>query len=133
MRILVVDDHPMVLAGCKQIFSESKGFKEVIGAFDADGGLRAYLEHRPDVAIIDFSLPGTTGAELTREILRHDPEARIVIFSMNDGDWYVSRALGAGAKGFVSKNDDPLKLLSAVQHVKDGGLFPAIRVVSPDG
>lgn len=121
----------MVLAGCKLIFSERKGFKEVIGASDAEAGLTAYLSRRPDVAIIDFSLPGTSGAELTREILRHDPEARIVIFSMNDYPWYVSCALEAGAMGFVSKSENPARLLSAVHAVRDGSIFLAERVVGP--
>ena len=129
MRILVVDDHPMVLAGCKQIFSERKGFKEVIGACDAEAGLNAYLMHRPDVAIIDFFLPGTTGVELTKQLLRLDPEARIVIFSANDSNLYVSSALDAGAKAFVSKNDDPKRLENAVRVVNEGGVFLADRSV----
>ena len=128
MRILIVDDHPLVLTGCKQILTAQNGFEEVAGASNAEAAFSSYLTSRPDVAIVDISLPGTSGLELTKRILRHDAEARIVIFSMNDSDFFVNRAIRAGAKGFVSKCEDPCTLVSAVRAVKGGGVFLAPRV-----
>ncbi|HXZ17500.1 MAG TPA: response regulator transcription factor [Roseiarcus sp.] len=120
MRILIVDDHPMVLAGCQQIFSAQNGFQEVVGAEDLEAGLSTYLAMQPDVAILDISLPGGSGIELTKRILRHDPEARVVIFSMNDDSFSISRAIAAGARSFVSKCDAPQNLVDAVLGVIRG-------------
>jgi len=117
MRILIVDDHPMVLTGCQQIFTAQNGFEEVVGAADVDAGLSTYLAMQPDVAILDISLPGGSGIELTKRILRHDPKARVVIFSMNDEKISVARAIQAGAKRFVSKCDDPRNLVDAVLEI----------------
>lgn len=117
MRILIVDDHPMVLTGCQQIFTAQNGFDEVVGAADIDAGLSTYLAMRPDVAILDISLPGGSGFELTKRILRHDPKARVVIFSMNDEKPFSVRAIRAGAKRFVSKCDDPRNLVDAVLEI----------------
>jgi DNA-binding NarL/FixJ family response regulator len=117
MRILIVDDHPMVLTGCQHIFNAQNGFEEVVGAADIDAGLSTYLAMRPDVAILDISLPGGSGFELTKRILRHDPKARVVIFSMNDEKPFVVQAIQAGAKRFVSKCDDPRNLVHAVLEI----------------
>jgi two-component system, NarL family, invasion response regulator UvrY len=122
MRVLIVDDHPIIVAGCSAMLAGEGGI-EVFEARDAETGLAAYLEAKPDIAVVDIALPGASGFELTRRILRHDGEARIVIFSMNDDPIFAARAIEAGAKGYVTKNGDPFLLLRALQEVARGRIF----------
>ena len=122
MRVLIVDDHPIIVSGCAAMLA-GEGDIDVSDARDAETGLAAYKAQRPDVAVVDIGLPGVSGFELARRILDHDAEARIVVFSMNDDPIFAARAIEAGAKAYVTKNDDPFLLLKAVREVAAGGVF----------
>ncbi|WP_457796216.1 response regulator transcription factor [Methylocystis sp. S23] len=122
MRVLIVDDHPIIVAGCSAMLA-GEGDIEVADARDAETGLAAFLAQKPDVTVVDIAMPGLSGLELTRRILERDPAARIVVFSMNDDPIFAARAIEAGAKGYVTKNDDPYLLLKAVREVAEGGVF----------
>ncbi|WP_424362777.1 response regulator transcription factor [Methylocystis parvus] len=122
MRVLIVDDHPIIVAGCSAMLA-GEGDIEVADARDAETGLAAFLAQKPDVTVVDIAMPGLSGLELTRRILESDPAARIVVFSMNDDPIFAARAIEAGAKGYVTKNDDPYLLLKAVREVAEGGVF----------
>jgi two-component system invasion response regulator UvrY len=122
MRVLIVDDHPIIVSGCTAMLAGEPDM-EVFDARDAETGLQAYVEKRPDIAVVDIGLPGASGFELTRRILREDSRARIVVFSMNDDPIFAARAIDAGARGYVTKNDDPYLLLRAVREVAAGGVF----------
>ena len=122
MRVLIVDDHPIVISGCKALLAADPEI-EVSEAGDGDSGFDAYLAYAPDVAVIDINLPGLSGFELTRRILRRDPDARIVIFSMNDDAVFAARAIEAGAKGYIAKNDDPLLFVGALRQIAAGGVY----------
>lgn len=122
MRVLIVDDHPIIVSGCAAMLA-GEGDIEVVDARDAETGFSAYLTHRPDVAVVDIGLPGVSGFELARRILDHDANARIVVFSMNDDPIFAARAIETGARGYVTKNDDPFLLLAAVREVAAGGVF----------
>src|SRR5688572_12231960 len=80
-----------------------------------------YAAHRPDVAVIDISLSDILGFGLTRRILVRDPRARIIMVSMNDDPMFAAQAIEGGAKGYVSKSDDPQTFLNAVREVYAGG------------
>jgi two-component system, NarL family, invasion response regulator UvrY len=122
MRVLIVDDHPIVVSGCKALLGAEPAI-EVIDASDGESGYSVYFTDRPDVAVIDINLPGVSGLELCRRILQRDPEARLVIFSMNDDPVFAARAIEAGAKGYIAKNDDPLLFADAVRRVAEGGVY----------
>ena len=122
MRVLIVDDHPIVISGCKALLAADPEI-EVAEAGDGNSGFDAYLACAPDVAVIDINLPGLSGFELTRRILRRDPDARIVIFSMNDDAVFAARAIEAGAKGYIAKNDDPLLFVGALRQIAAGGVY----------
>jgi DNA-binding NarL/FixJ family response regulator len=122
LRILIVDDHPIVISGCKALLAADPDI-EVTEAADGESGFEAFLASAPDVAVIDINLPGLSGFELTRRILRREPSARIVIFSMNDDPAFAARAIEAGAKGFVAKNDDPMLFVDALRQVAKGGVY----------
>jgi DNA-binding NarL/FixJ family response regulator len=122
LRVLIVDDHPVVISGCKALLGADPSV-EVFEAMDGNSGYSAYFAFKPDVAVIDFNLPGISGLELCRRLLLRDPEARIAIFSMNDDAFFAARAIEAGARGYIAKNDDPLLFLSALRRIAAGGVY----------
>jgi two-component system invasion response regulator UvrY len=122
VRVLIVDDHPIIVSGCRALL-ESEPEIEVVEAQDGAAGFAAYFNHKPDVGIIDINLPGYSGLELLRRILEREPEARLVIFSMNDDPTVAARAIEAGAKGYIAKNDDPALFADAIKAVANGGRY----------
>jgi DNA-binding NarL/FixJ family response regulator len=122
LRVLIIDDHPVVVAGCRSMFAAEPNI-ELSAADNEKNGHQAYLDRRPDVTIIDINLPDLSGFELLRRIRKEDPSARIVIFSMNDEPAFVVRAIELGAMGYVSKSDDPQLLVDAVRAVAAGNNF----------
>jgi two-component system invasion response regulator UvrY len=127
MRVLVVDDHPIVASGCRTVLADEPEIV-VLEAADAESGERAFASERPDISIIDINLPTVSGFELARRILAQDASARIIMFSMNDDPVFVTRAIEIGAKGYVSKTGDPNDLVEAIREVGKGNLYlpPAI-------
>jgi two-component system, NarL family, invasion response regulator UvrY len=122
LRVLIVDDHPIVITGCRALLQTDPRV-EVLEAQDGAAGFAAFLDERPDVAVIDINLPGLSGLELLRRILERVPEARLIVFSMNDDPVVAARAIEAGAKGYIAKNDDPTLFAEAVRAVANGGLY----------
>ena len=122
-KILLVDDHAVVRAGCRRLLEDVPGFSVVAEADNGEQAVRACLEHLPDVVIMDVGLPGISGIEATRRIVQRLPEAQIVIFSMHDDTVFVEQSLQAGARGYVSKSSDPGQLVDAVRQVADGGIY----------
>src|SRR4051812_8555664 len=82
MRVLIVDDHPIVASGCRALFAGETGVV-ILEASDAESGERMFLAERPDVCVLDINLPSVSGFELARRMLGHTQDARIIMFSMN--------------------------------------------------
>jgi DNA-binding NarL/FixJ family response regulator len=122
MRVLIVDDHPIVASGCRTVFADEPDVA-LLEAVDADSGERAFIDGKPDICVIDINLPTVSGFELARRLLVRDPSARIIMFSMNDDPVFAARAIDAGAKGYVSKSGDPHDLVEAVNEVGRGGVY----------
>jgi DNA-binding NarL/FixJ family response regulator len=122
MRVLIVDDHPIVASGCRALFAGDPAI-DITEAADAESGERAFAAQKPDVCVLDINLPGVSGFELARRLLAHDAAARIIMFSMNDDPIFAARAIEAGAKGYVSKSGDPGDLIEAIRRVVGGGVF----------
>src|SRR5712672_814407 len=127
MRILIVDDHPIVASGCRALFAGDDDIT-ILEACDAESGERAFIAERPDVCVLDINLPTVSGFELARRILTRAEAARIIMFSMNDDPVFAARAIEIGAKGYVSKTGDPFDLVEAIREVGKGGSYlpPAI-------
>jgi DNA-binding NarL/FixJ family response regulator len=121
-RILIVDDHPVVLSGCRSLFASDRSVR-IEEASDAKSGHRAFVQKRPDLTVIDIKLPDVSGFELMRRIRKDDPDARIIMFSMNDDPAFVVRAIELGAQGYLSKGDDPRLFVKAVRKVLAGEKF----------
>ena len=105
-KLLIVDDHPVVVSGCRAVFAGDRSV-QIISAANEREGLQAYRQSKPHVSIIDINLPGLSGYELLRKIRKEDPNAKVIMFSVNDDPAFVVRAVELGAKGFVCKGDDP--------------------------
>jgi two-component system, NarL family, invasion response regulator UvrY len=122
MRVLIVDDHPIVASGCRALLA-GEGEVVLLEAADAEGGERIFAAEHPDVCVIDINLPTVSGFELARRILAGEASARIIMFSMNDDPIFAARAIEVGARGYVSKSGDPNELVEAIRQVGKGGTY----------
>ena len=122
MRVLIVDDHPIVTSGFRALLAEDSEIV-ILEASDAESGERTFVAEQPDVCVLDINLPSVSGFELARRILAHAASARIIMFSMNDDPIFAVRAIEAGAKGYVSKSGDPWDLVEAIREVGKGGTY----------
>jgi two-component system invasion response regulator UvrY len=122
MRVLIVDDHPIVASGCRALFAGDDDIT-ILEACDAESGERAFIAEQPDVCVLDINLPTVSGFELARRILARTEAARIIMFSMNDDPIFASRAIEIGAKGYVSKSGDPCDLAEAIREVGSGRVY----------
>ena len=122
-KVLVVDDHPIVRLGLKELIEKEPDLEvaaEAENAFEALGILdRQYL----DLAIVDLSLRGTSGIELTRQIKADHPRLPVLMVSLHDEGMYAERALAAGAQGYIMKRESYEKLVEAIHHVLEGGTY----------
>jgi len=117
MKTLIIDDHAMIRAGVRQICAE---FSSLFEAHNGDTALAIQRKERPQLIVLDLNLPGVSGFELLRQLLKFDPLARILVFSMHGETFYAARALEAGARGYVSKNASPEELRTGLQRVAKG-------------
>ncbi len=117
MRILLVDDHPIVREGYRRLLERQEGYRVVAEAETAEDAFEAYCKHRPDIVLLDISLSDASGIEALRRIKQEDPLARILMFTMHDNINIAKKTLYAGARGYVTKNATPTELLDAVAKV----------------
>jgi two-component system, NarL family, invasion response regulator UvrY len=119
--VLIIDDHPIVLQGCRRMLKDV-GINSVLEARDSASGYRLYRRHHPDVVIVDLALQGSGlgGLPLIRRISAHDPQVRILVFSMHSDPAIVVRALQAGATGYVVKDTAFEDLLESFEKVRAG-------------
>jgi two-component system, NarL family, response regulator LiaR len=123
IRVVVADDHALVREGIRNVL-DSAGQIEVVGeASDGDQVEQVVAEVQPDVLVLDISMPGQSGLELTRALHTQHPELRIIILTMHDKQEYVFDAVRAGAHGYVLKDGDPAELKRAIEVVHEGDAF----------
>jgi DNA-binding NarL/FixJ family response regulator len=121
MKVLLIEDHAIVRAGCARVLSAREDIQVVEARTGAEGVAAA--ADGADLVILDLNLPDMRGLEVLQQIRATQPKLKVLIFSMYEDPALVSRALEAGAQGFVSKNDDPDLLLEAVDRVAEGGRY----------
>ncbi|KAA0579998.1 response regulator transcription factor [Azospirillum sp. Sh1] len=118
--ILLVDDHPIVRAGCQRLLAEA-ALGRVVEAEDVGSALALWRAERPDVVVLDLNIPGDGGGmAVLRTIREETPAVPVLIFSMHEDPAIAARALKAGARGYVTKNDAPDSLASAIGTVLAG-------------
>jgi len=126
-RILVVDDHAVVRKGIAALLTEEGGFSVCGEAENAPQALEIMRQADPDVALVDISLPGTNGIELTKAMLAERPKLPILIFSVHDESLYALRALRAGAKGYLMKTESVSQIVAALCKVLAGEIYVSSR------
>jgi len=114
-RILIADDHEVVRSGLRAIIEAHEGWNVVAEASDGKEAISKAVETKPDVAIIDYSLPMMNGVEATRQIRARVPSAEVLIFTMHDTDVLIGELLEAGARGYLLKSDAKQYLIAAVE------------------
>jgi DNA-binding NarL/FixJ family response regulator len=120
VNVVVVDDHVALRRGM-ELLLRREGYHVVGTADDAEQAEQLILRRRPDVALVDLALPGENGAALTRRLLDHDPELRIILYTGSADEDELLDGLGAGAAGFALKSGDPNELKQAIRTVAEGG------------
>jgi DNA-binding NarL/FixJ family response regulator len=123
LRVLVVDDHPIVRHGMVQLIDQQEGFSVEAQASSAAEALDFALKGEFDLAVIDVSLEGVSGLELIKQIREHGVEVPILVMSMHDEMFYAERALRAGAQGYVMKQRATHEVIKAINRVVEGELY----------
>src|SRR5437764_4557779 len=126
--VLLVDDHKIMRDGIKAILKQSGDFQVGGEAETGPEAIQICKKHHPDVVIMDIGLPGLNGIETTTEILRHNPEAKIIVLSMYDDEHSVVSAIRSGARAFVLKKASDDDLLDALRTVAKGGSYLSPQV-----
>jgi DNA-binding NarL/FixJ family response regulator len=128
LRILVADDHGIVRSGLKMLIDRQDGMCVVAEAEDGVDAVASAIRERPDIAILDVSMPRMTGLQAAREIRARQPDTRVLLLSMHDDERYVFDAVKAGASGYVLKRQADAELIDAVRAVAGGGRFLSATV-----
>lgn len=123
IRILLADDHSIVRAGLRSIIEESGDMTVVAEASDGREAIRKTHETLPDVAIIDISMPDLDGLEVIGQLQSYYPKLPIVVLTMHEEEQYVIRAIGEGARGYITKRSAPEQLVNAIRKVHGGGRY----------
>lgn len=114
-RILIADDHEVVRSGLRAILEAHKDWEVVAEARDGKEAITMALETRPDVAVIDYSLPIMNGIEATRQIRARLPRSEVLLFTMHDSEELIGQLLQAGARAFLCKSDAKEYLVAAIE------------------
>lgn len=122
-RVILVDDHPVILAGLKALIDGLPGFKLVGQARSASQALTLVREQDPDIIVLDMGLPGMNGIALAERILEGAPEMRIVMLTHYEEPSYVQKALRTGIRGYVLKSSPSDRVAQAIKAVQGGGVY----------
>ena len=127
IRLMLVDDHPVMRAGLANLLSGEPGFSVVAQASDAHSALAGWREHRPDVLLLDISLPDLDGIEVLRQIKAEAPQARVLMLTSSEAKEDFRQSMAAGAAGYVTKSVDPDVLFAAIR-----GAFEGLNVIEQE-
>lgn len=122
-RIFIVDDHPIVRQGLVQLINKEPDLVVVGEGEDVYESLRAIRDASPDLCLLDVSLKGGDGLELLKELKAFDGDLGVLILSMHDEKLYAERALRAGARGYIMKQEPPQTLIGAIRSVLAGEIY----------
>jgi DNA-binding NarL/FixJ family response regulator len=128
IQILLADDHALVRRGVIEVLRSRHGWKVVGEAANGREAVRKAIELKPDVAVIDITMPELDGIEVTRRIREEVPETKVLVLTKHESDEMVRRALDAGARGYLLKSDHADYLLKAVEAIAEGKFFLTPKV-----
>jgi DNA-binding NarL/FixJ family response regulator len=114
-RILIADDHEVVRSGLRKVLEVRPEWEVVAEAADGKEAINKALATKPDIAVLDYSLPLVNGIEATRQILMRLPKTEILVFTMHDSETLIQELLRAGARGYLLKSDAKRNLIAAIE------------------
>jgi len=120
ITVMLVDDHELVRTGIRRLLDDIDGIKVVAEAGNGEQAIRQVRNKRPDVILMDVSMPGIGGLEATRKITRSLPDMKIIAVTIHDDDPFPTRLLEAGAAGYITKGCDVGEIISAIRSVYQG-------------
>jgi two-component system invasion response regulator UvrY len=123
IKVLLADDHSIVRAGLRRLVEEGGDMEVVAEASDGREVVRKVQETSPDVAVIDISMPGLDGLEVIGQLHAQFPKMPVLVLTMHEEEQYVVRAIGAGARGYMTKRSAPEQLVTAIRRVHSGGHY----------
>jgi len=123
IRVVVVDDHAIVREGVRTVLDGASGYTIVGEGRSVSDAISASAELRPDVLVLDISMPDGSGLHAIPEVIERSPETRVLVLSVHDNLEYVLESMRAGAHGYLRKDSAPAELRAAVRAVHDGELF----------
>ncbi|HEY7088217.1 MAG TPA: response regulator transcription factor [Tepidisphaeraceae bacterium] len=127
-RVLIVEDHAVVLEGLATLIDDEPDFKVVGGAENAEEALKLVSQVKPDVVIVDIALGETSGLDLIKQLHDDRPSMPLLALSMHDESLYAERALRAGAKGYIMKKEARKKVMDALRQVLGGEIYVSEKV-----
>ncbi|MGV3591678.1 MAG: response regulator [Gammaproteobacteria bacterium] len=123
IRVMLADDHAVVRAGYRFFLENIDDIEVVAEAASGEDALARYADVKPDVLVMDLTMPGIGGMEAIRQLLAAHPQARVLVFTMHENAALVEHALQAGASGYISKNSSPESLTTAVRRIAAGNTY----------
>jgi two-component system response regulator NreC len=123
IRVLIVDDHAVVRSGLRLLLDREEGLEPVDEAGSAREAIFRAIDHKPDVILIDVTMPGESGIEAIPKLLEASPESKLLVLSMHDDPRYVRDAFAAGASGYVLKEAADAEVVAAIREVAGGGSY----------
>jgi len=129
-KVLLVEDHPMFREHLAQLIGRDLGLSICGEADNIRDAMRLIRETSPDIAIVDITLRGSSGIELVKDIKAHGLSVDVLVLSMHDEELYAERALRAGAKGYITKNEASTEVLKAIRCVMNGDVYASRQVTA---
>lgn len=128
LRLLVADDHEIVRKGLRTLLEQQPGWQVTAEASDGREAVAKVKECKPDIAVIDISMPSLNGLEATRQMLKNDSRTKVLVLTMHDSDPLIREVLDAGARGYLLKSDAGKDLVTAVEAVRRNKTFFTAKV-----
>jgi len=123
IKIVIIDDHQLFRAGLKSIFAMDSLFNVVDEADDGESGLKCIQNHKPNIVLLDISLPGISGIELCKQILNQFSDMSVIMLTMHKSDEFLKESFKAGASGFLLKHSAVAELTTAIKTVCNGKTY----------
>lgn len=128
IRVYLIDDQTMIRAGFRSLLGREERFSVVGDSGDPRAGIEAVEALKPDIVLLDISMPGLSGIDTIPLLRKIHPKVKVVMLTHHEGESFVEQALRAGADGYLSKDSEPAELLLALQSVHAGQMYLSPRV-----